>query len=99
MNQGYLISETAPTNQENRPSIGTIASTLAQYSAVYGNTLGQFSWFVGTVFPMRTSKNTYGEISQPIKEYVVVRNPLKMKPWYRVKKYVDIFYLTTATLL
>ena len=36
-----------PTNQENWPSVGTIASTLAQYSAIYGNTLGQVSWFVG----------------------------------------------------
>ena len=39
-----------PANQENWPSVGTIASTLAQYSAIYGNTLGQFSWFVGKVF-------------------------------------------------
>ena len=38
-----------PTNQKNWPSVGTIASTLAQYSAIYGNTLGQFSWFVGQV--------------------------------------------------
>ena len=36
-----------PTNQENWPSVGTIASTLAQYSVIYGNILGQFSWFVG----------------------------------------------------
>ena len=36
-----------PTNQESWPSVGTIASTLAQYSAIYGNTLGQFSWLVG----------------------------------------------------
>ena len=40
--QGYN-----PTNQKNWPSVGTIESTLAQYSAIYGNTLGQFSWFVG----------------------------------------------------
>ena len=37
----------SPTNQENWPNVGTIASTLSQYSAIYGNTLGQFSWFVG----------------------------------------------------
>ena len=37
----------SPTNQENWPSVGTIESTLAQYSAIYGNTLGKFSWFVG----------------------------------------------------
>ena len=36
-----------PTNQKNWPSVGTIESTLAQYSAIYGNTFGQFSWFVG----------------------------------------------------
>ena len=36
-----------PTNQENWPSVGTIASTLAQYCTIYGNTLSQFFWFVG----------------------------------------------------
>ena len=41
-----------PTNQENWPSVGTIASTLAQYSAIYGNTLGQFSWFVRIGFTL-----------------------------------------------
>ena len=39
-----------PTNQEYWPCVGTIASTLAQYSAIYGNTLGQFSWFVGLAY-------------------------------------------------
>ena len=43
------IATHSPTNQEDWPSVGTIASTLAQYSAIYGNTLGQFSWFVGSV--------------------------------------------------
>ena len=41
------VSQRNPTNQKNWPRVGTIASTLAQYSAIYGNTLGQFSWFVG----------------------------------------------------
>ena len=40
----YLLTVTyIPTNQENWPNVGTIASTLAQYSAIYGNTLGQCS--------------------------------------------------------
>ena len=38
----------SPTNQKNCPSVGTIASTLAQHSAIYVNTLGQYSWFVGS---------------------------------------------------
>ena len=42
-----VLIQIIPTNQENWPSVGTIASTLAQYSAIYGNTLGLFSWFVG----------------------------------------------------
>ena len=42
-----LLRGTGQTNQENWPSIGTIVSTLARYSAIYGNTLGQFYWFVG----------------------------------------------------
>ena len=42
-----ILEANNPTNQENWPSVGTIASTLAQYGAIYGNTLRQFSWFVG----------------------------------------------------
>ena len=30
------------TNHKHRPSVGTIASTLALHGAIYGNTLGQF---------------------------------------------------------
>ena len=35
-----------PTNQEDWPRVGMIASTLAQHSAIYGNTVGQFSFCV-----------------------------------------------------
>ena len=38
------------TNQKNWLGVGTIASTLAQYSAIYWNTWGQFSWFVGLLW-------------------------------------------------
>ena len=50
-----------PTNQKNWPIVGTIASTLAQYSAIYGNTLCQFSWFVGyrVVHPMNEYLNHF----------------------------------------
>ena len=43
---GYYTGK-IPTNQENWSSVGTIASTLAQYSAIYENTLGQFFWIAG----------------------------------------------------
>ena len=43
----YNILINNPTNQENWSSVGTIASTLAQYSTIYGNTVGHFFWFVG----------------------------------------------------
>ena len=38
-------------SEKNWPIVGSIASTLAQYSVIYGNTLGQFPWFDGLYPP------------------------------------------------
>ena len=40
------VDESILKNQKHWPSVGTIASILAQYSVIYENTLSQFSWFV-----------------------------------------------------
>ena len=48
------------TNTKNLPSIDSIASTLTQYSSIYGYALGRFSLFVGILPTFLKRLQTFG---------------------------------------